>query len=428
MRLKKSQFLIIVLVALGVTTIAFWYLSKNDDVTTINPVATKSVFESIDGGLIFDRKNRLLVSASTTPGTQLLLNEVRSSLGKDTEVNLSVDSELQEYVYGALEDIAFNKGYEGAAGIVMDVQTGELLALTTYSQSETSLNKATNGLFIPGSIIKPFIAMAALSEDIVDPNKEILSTGSISLTDQNGTRLLFNDWKSHGYVDMRKALVVSSNVYFYVIGGGYEDQVGLGIDKITEYLQMFEIGNNTGIEVLTESKGQTPTPEWKRNTFDGDEWRLADTYLTSIGQHGYAVTPLQMVRAVGAIATEGDLVTPTILHDKENNIEISSLPLKKEHFKIVKEGMEYAVVNGTASGLYMDDVTLAAKTGTAEVDANKEHIHSWLIGYFPYDKPKYAFVFMLDTGPWGEETGAVSVAQNVFKWIRENRPEYVRTF
>lgn len=327
-----------------------------------------------------------------------------------------------------MEDIAFNKGYEGGAGIVMDVQTGELLVLTTYSQNETSLNKATNGLFIPGSIIKPFIAIAALSEDIIDPNKKILSTGSISLTDQNGARLLFNDWKSHGYVDMREALDVSSNVYFYAIGGGFEDQVGLGIDKITEYLQMFGIGDTTGIEMLTEGKGQTPTPEWKEDTFNGDEWRLADTYLTSIGQHGYEVTPLQMVRAVGAIVTEGEIVMPTILHDKENNTEALSIPLKKEHFKIVKEGMEYAVVNGTASGLYMDEITLAAKTGTAEVDVNKEHIHSWLIGYFPYDKPKYAFVFMLDTGPWGEETGAVAVAQNVFEWIRENRPEYTKAF
>jgi penicillin-binding protein 2 len=335
---------------------------------------------------------------------------------------------LQDYVYGALEDIAFNKEYEGGAGVVMDIQTGELLTLTTYSQDGSFLNKATNGLFIPGSIIKPFIAMAALSEGVIDPEKEILSTGSISLTDRNGQKLFFNDWKPHGYVDMQKALGVSSNVYFYAIGGGYEDQVGLGIDKITEYLQMFGIGDATGIEILTESEGQTPTPEWKEDTFNGDEWRLADTYLTSIGQHGYEVTPLQMVRAVSAIATEGEMVTPTIIHSASRDSDTLVLPLEKEYFKIVKEGMKYAVVNRTASGLYMDEVTLAAKTGTAEVDIHKEHIHSWLIGYFPYDKPKYAFVFMLDTGPWGEETGAVSVAQNVFEWIRENRPEYTKTF
>ena len=87
--------------------------------------------------------------------------------------------------------------------------------------------------------------------------------------------------------------------------------------------------------------------------------------------------------------------------------------------------MKYAVVNGTASGLYMDRVTVGAKTGTAEVGAKKEFIHSWIVGYFPYDTPKYAFTMMLERGPWGEEVGAVAVAHDILVWIRENRPEYV---
>jgi len=428
MKMKMIQILWASLACVALLSL-FLYSShtQQDETPTISKAKTLAI-ESGDAPLVFDRKNTLLSSTTMTPGTQLLLDEIRPSFTDDATVSLSIDSELQDYMYGALEEVAFDKGYAGGAGVVMDVHTGELLALTTYSQNETVVHKATNGLFVPGSIIKPFIAVAALNENVVNPNKEILSTGSITLTDQNGETLFFNDWKPHGYVDMREAIGVSSNVYFYAIGGGYEGQSGLGIQKITEYLQMFGIGDTTGVDILTESDGQTPTPEWKEATFEGDQWRLADTYLTSIGQHGYEVTPLQMTRAVAAIATEGEMVLPKIIHDSNLQSTNVLLPIQKEYFQVVKEGMEYAVVNGTASGLYMDNVTLAAKTGTAEVDIHKEHIHSWLIGYFPYDKPKYAFTIMLDTGPWGEETGAVSVAQNVLLWIRENRGEYLNTF
>lgn len=398
--------------------------AKGEEKPTVNQQPQNQISEE-ESVLFFDRKNKLLSSASTTPGTTLLLDEVSSELSDTNELHLAIDTELQDYVYGALEDIALEKGYIGGAGVVMDIRTGELLVLTSYSQNKTSINNATNGLFIPGSIIKPFIAIAALSENIIDPKKEILSTGSIVFNENNGKKLLFKDWKAHGYVDMRKALGVSSNVYFYAIGGGYEEQRGLGIEKIIEYLKIFNIGNPTGIKVISESKGKIPTPEWKEEEFNGDEWRIADTYLASIGQHGYEITPLQMTRAVAAIATEGELVVPKIMHDTNFEIERSQIPLKEEDFKVVKEGMEYAVTNGTASGLYMDDVTLAVKTGTAEADANKEHIHSWLIGYFPSDTPRYAFTVMLHNGPWGEEIGATLVAQNIFTWIRENRKEYL---
>lgn len=358
-------------------------------------------------------------SATTSLSIAPLLKEIE--MYSDEEVALTIDSELQEQIYEALETIAFDKGYKSGAGVVMNVETGELVSLVSYSEEATTTNMATRGLFVPGSIIKPFIAMAALSEDIIDPKKEILSTGSITLVDRNGVPRVFNDWRAHGLVDMEKAIGVSSNVYFYAIGGGYEDQQGLGIEKITEYLELFGIGEKTGIAAVAEGDGQTPTPEWKAAAFGGDEWRLGDTYLASIGQHGYAVTPLQMTRAVAAIATEGEMVTPRIVASAPEGR--MTLPLPREHFKIVKGGMEYAVLSGTASGLYMDGVTLAAKTGTAEADSRREHIHSWIIGYFPHDAPRYAFTFMLASGPWGEETGAVAVAQDIFIWMREHRPD-----
>src|SRR3989338_8322697 len=135
----------------------------------------------------------------------------------------------------------------------MDVTTGELLALTSYPEYDQNaltagmdqvsfnrllndkrkpfLNRAVGGLYTPGSIIKPIVALGALNENLISPEKEILSTGSISVPNpyDPSKPSVFGDWKAHGYTDMREALAVSSDTYFYAIGAGYEDQRGLGI-------------------------------------------------------------------------------------------------------------------------------------------------------------------------------------------------------
>lgn len=380
---------------------------------------------------IRDRRGVLLSEETPEPSVAQLLAEVSPKVSVTESLTLSIDEELQTTVYQTLERVATDAGYAGGAGIIMDIKTGELLTLTSYpafnEQKELLPSRATKQTFVPGSIVKPFIAIAALTEGIIDPTKEIVSTGSLELKDpfREGVVTVFKDWRAHGYVDMREALGVSSNVYFYTIGGGYGDQPGLGIEKIDEYLNLFGIGRKTGVDLLSEVDGQLPSPEWKREEFNGDDWRLGDTYLASIGQHGYAVTPLQMARAVAAIASEGELVTPKVTRDETGVAAKTVLSIPKEHFKVVQEGMQYAVMNGTASGLYMNGVTLAAKTGTAEADSEKKHIHSWIIGYFPYDHPKYAFAFLLDNGPWGQEVGAVSVAHDIFVWMRKEREEYL---
>jgi penicillin-binding protein 2 len=374
---------------------------------------------------------------------QLVITE---EVSKSDVIRISLDSELQTRVYRALEEIATEKHYAGGAGVLIDIETGEVLTLVSYentlSGSENQakscadgrpwpcggINRAIAGPFTPGSTIKPFIALAALAEGVINPEKKILSTGALVVENHNQTGDLatFKDWKAHGYVNMKEAIGVSSNVYFYAIGGGYQDQSGLGMTQIEHYIHQFGFGSDTGIDMVGEREGVVPGEEWKLEKY-GDAWRLGDTYLASIGQHGYEVTPLQLARATAAIAS-GYLVTPRI---RNAGPEVSSslsqiLPFTNEELAVVREGMEYAVVNGTASGLYMPGFTLGAKTGTAEVGSDKSFIHSWVTGYFPHDKPKYAFVFMLDHGPWGEETGAVAVAYAVFSWLEKQRPEYMR--
>ena len=279
-----------------------------------------------------------------------------------TPVDLSIDSKLQSKMHQVIKDIALRVGFAGGAGVIMDVHTGEIIALTSYPEYDSNimsdakdrekingylqskntpfLDRASDGLYTPGSIIKPFMALAALSEKIIDPSKKILSTGSIAIQNEYDPKLqtIFKDWKAHGYVDMRQALAVSSDVYFYSVGGGYKDQKGLGIRKIDEYIAKFGFGEKIPSPFFTQSpSGVIPTPEWKIETFDGDTWRLGNTYHTSIGQYGFQVTPLQAVRAVASVANNGNILVPTLLKTNTATIE-KNVNIPNEYFKIVKKG------------------------------------------------------------------------------------------
>jgi penicillin-binding protein 2 len=109
---------------------------------------------------------------------------------------------------------------------------------------------------------------------------------------------------------MMQAIAVSCDVYFYEIGGGYQDQKGLGIANLEKYANLFGFGEKTGIDLPGEKQGTIPSPAWKLINFKGDPWRIGDTYHTAIGQYGFQVTPIEMARAVGAIANDGTLMTP----------------------------------------------------------------------------------------------------------------------
>jgi len=363
-------------------------------------------------------------------------------------LTLSIDSRLQKGLHDAIGSLAEEIPFTGGAGVLMDVRTGEILAMTSYPEYDAAtmlsgdntaiagyatdsrtpyLNRTLAGQYTPGSIVKPFLAAAALTEDIVRPETSFLSTGSLRLANpyNPGQFSTFTDWRAHGIVDLRRALAVSSNVYFYYIGGGFGGQEGLGITRINDYMRMFGFGMPTGITLEGERTGIIPSPAWKAETFPDDpEWRIGDTYNTSIGQYGMQVTPLQVVRAIAAIANGGLLLTPRI-ETRYTQYGARELPIPGEHLATVRAGMRDAVKGGTAQGLNVSYLEVAGKTGTAEVGVSKDHVHSWAVGFFPYEKPKYAFAILMEHGPRKNLIGGTYVMRQFLDWMRIHTPEYI---
>lgn len=224
---------------------------------------------------------------------------------------------------------------------------------------------------------------------------------------------------------MRQAIAVSSDVYFYEIGGGFEEQKGLGIINIEKYARLFGIGEKTGVDLPDEIEGIIPGPEWKTKNFPNDPWRIGDTYHTAIGQYGFQVTPMQMARAAAAMANYGLLVTPHLaLNDQAEETKTSRIDLKKEDFDVVREGMRQSVTAGTSTAVNAPYVQVAAKTGTAQLGVIKNKVNSWMIGFFPYQNPKYAFAVLMEAGPSANSIGAPSVMRRLLDWMSVNTPEY----
>lgn len=368
-------------------------------------------------------------------------------------LTLAVDARLQSAFYHAIDSLVSEGKFVAGSGVMLDVNTGEIIALVNNPEYDQNilvagddrekinkfltderhpfLNRAVAGLYTPGSVIKPIMATAALTEKLISPDKQILSTGQISIPNPYfpDKPTVFKDWKAHGWVDLRHAIAVSSDVYFYAIGGGYADQKGLGIAKIDQYAHLFGLGEKTGSQFAGEAVGLVPTPEWKRETFDGADWLLGNTYHTVIGQYGFQVTPLQVVRAIAAIANGGHLVTPTLTATEPGmSPKWETIPgLDNNNLQIVREGMRLSVREGTAVGLNMTDLAVAGKTGTAELGASKQFVNSWVAGFFPYENPRYAFTIVMEKGSHTNLIGATYVMRQVFDWMRTNTPEYFKS-
>lgn len=364
------------------------------------------------------------------------------------ELTLSIDAKLSEAMYDIIASSTIKAGFRSGAAVIMDVATGEIIAMTSFPSYDPEvmadgdditlidsynhddrfpfLNKVFAGAYTPGSIMKPFLAYAALQEKIIDPMKVIVSNGSITIPNpydpEHPTR--FNDWRAQGPMTMREAIAFSSNVYFYYISGGYADQKGLGIKLMDQYYDYFQFGTTTGIALANEQAGIVPTPAWKEKEF-GEAWRLGNTYQTSIGQFGWQVTPLQMVVAYSALANGGRFFTPHLIKDAAPTYV--DKPLNKESLKVIYEGMRMTTnyPGGTARSLEKPYVEIAAKSGTAEIGAGNQFVNSWAAGFWPYKEPKYAFILMMDQAPRSNALGATKIMGQVFDWMSVNTPSYL---
>ncbi|MDQ3076832.1 MAG: penicillin-binding transpeptidase domain-containing protein [bacterium] len=365
------------------------------------------------------------------------------------ELVLSIDSRIQSKLYDTIEKLSKDVGFVGGAGVIMNIHTGEIITEVSYPEYDSQtftdgtdhekinayftdkatplLDRATSGLYVPGSIVKPFMALGALNEGIIGANDVIYTNGSLVLhspynPDQT---FVYRDWKNHGAVDMRRAIAVSSDVYFYQVGGGFKDQKGIGIANIEKYMRMFGFGEEVGPDFFGTKKGVIPNPDWKEANFNGDIWRVGDTYHTVIGQYGFQVTPMQVVRAVGALANKGVLLEPTVIaNDKEALKHIKKIELPQKYFDVVHEGMRLGATEGTAASLNVPYVEFAAKTGTAELGVSKEYVNSWVTGFFPYKNPQYAFVILMEKGHKSNLVGASYVGRQLFDWMSIHAPEY----
>ncbi len=364
----------------------------------------------------------------------------RKEAQQGEDIILSIDSDLQKKLYNEIRSMLLQLGVNKAAGIALDPNTGKILALVSFpgfdnnkfiqgfsekdfekllnNSSKPFLNRVISGTYPPGSTVKPLIASAVLQEKILAPNQNINCTGSITIYNKFYPNIfrVYHDWTVHGLTNITKAIAESCDVYFYIAGGGYGNIVGLGIEKISQYLNKFGLGSVLGIDLPQEAKGFIPDENWKRQTKEED-WYIGDTYNVSIGQGDLLVTPLQMALATAVVANGGTLFKPQI-SEKIGNTLISpeiirSNFINKEFLDIVKKGMREAVIYGTAKALYDLPVKVAGKTGTAQAPHGTSH--AWFTAFAPYENPTITLAILIENGGEGSIVAA-PIAEEVLRW------------
>ena len=364
---------------------------------------------------------------------------------------LWLDSELQEKIREVLERKISELGARAGAAFALNPKTGGVLAMVSLPDFDNNLfqqssghddlsmllkdqrqplfNRAISGKYLTGSTIKPLIAASALEEKIISPQKQIYSQGFIDIPHRYDPEIVykFHDWTVHGWVDMKKAIAQSSNVYFYTVGGGYGDQEGLGPTKIKEYLELFGWNSKTGIDLPGEAEGFIPSQEWKQKTL-GEGWWDGDTYFLSIGQQYLQITPLEVAFAFVAVANQGKLLKPQVVKEtvdgQKNTIELFEPQVIRENFispknlEIVRQGMRQAVTGENsplASAVVLNSlpVAVAAKTGTAELGS--DYFHNWVTVFGPYEDPEIVLTIMLENVK-GVQAAVLPVAREVLQW------------
>ncbi len=364
---------------------------------------------------------------------------------------LWLDSDLQKKIEEEIGKVLKNVGAQKAAAVAISPKTGGVLALVSLPGFDNNLfqkgvdpqalesllndpleplfNRAISGSYLTGSTIKPLIASAVLEEKIISPQKKINCQGKITIPNpwDPSSPTIKRDWKSHGWTDMKKAIAESCNVYFYTVGGGYENQEGLGPTRIKKYLEFFGWGEKTGIDLPGEVKGFIPDKEWKKKTW-GQGWWDGDTYNLSIGQGYLKITPLEVATGFASIANGGKLLKPqvvkSIVDSEKNTIEEFEPKVIREDFiglenlQIVREGMREAVTYGSSVILNSLPIKAASKTGTAELGCDSYgncYYHNWVTVFAPYDDPQIVLTIVIEDVK-GMQAAALPAAKGVLEW------------
>lgn len=344
----------------------------------------------------------------------------------------TIDAEFQRRSYELMSDYLSRIGVRQGALVAVNPNTGEILAFISYPSFDNQIfvdrrqelsrlltdadrplfNRALAGLYAPGSTIKPIIAAAALEEKLISPEKQIYSAGELRVPNPYfpGRFSVFKDWRVHGWTDMRSAIANSVNVYFYTIGGGYDGQAGLGINRLNQYFKRFGLGQRTGIDFVGEAEGFLPTPETKKRNLLDPLWRLGDTYNVSIGQGDLLVTPLQIAMFTSALATN-KLVQPfivkqirsadmkTVVFERQPKIIKDNL-VNQNNLRVIQEGMRLTITQGTAKILNELAVAVAGKSGTPQV-FGKRKLNAIFTGYAPYSQPEIVLTLLFEDTPSG---------------------------
>ena len=372
---------------------------------------------------------------------------------------LTIDSDVQAVAFKAMNR-ADRIGPRNGAAIAMKTN-GEIIAWVSSPSFDPNLfsntlsndywnqlkknpykpmlNKAIQTHYPPGSIIKPFLALAALQEEVITPDTLINSPSKIRIG-----RRVFHDHKQTGYgrINVFQAIEESSNTFFYQLGQQ------LGMDKMADYYKTFGLGKPTQINLTGEVTGFVPTPKWKEEAIN-EKWQGGEDLVHAIGQGYILTTPIQALIAYNAIATNGKIVRPYVVHsitNSKNEIiqQFSSKILKDlsqeidpSHFETMKQALTRVVhgQKGTARWWKIKNYLIAGKTGTSQVRSfNRKNLykdcrlkplkdrnHGWFVAFAPADNPELTVAVLTEHSCSGS-SGSAPIARDIFKSYFDKYP------
>lgn len=286
-------------------------------------------------------------------------------------------------------------------------------------------NRAIGGMFHPGSIYKPLVALSALEEGVISKDYTFEDNGLITINTNYGT-FSYRNWYftqyggKEGTIDVRRALARSTDTFFYEVGSL------LGVDSLDNWSHKFGLDEKTEIDLPGEVSGLVPSPDWKMK-IKGERWFLGNTYHLSIGQGDLSVTPIGITSAISAIASGGTWCKPYLVKSEKLKVQdgCKELEIKKENIQIVKEGMEKACETGGTAFPFFDFELpdykhVACKTGTAETEGGKDgDTHAWFTIFAPSDNPEIVLTVLVERGGEGSKVAAPIARQLMDYWFYE---------